>query len=65
MTSATTLARGFGGDYLKVFVDIPIVLTAIVFLLVVAAINFRGITESVKLNLVLTTIEFGGLLLIA
>ncbi len=64
VTSASTLARGFGGDYLKVFVDIPIVLTAIVFLLVVAAINFRGISESVKLNLVLTTIEFGGLLLI-
>ena len=64
VTSASTLARGFGGDYLKVFVDIPIVLTAIVFLLVVAAINFRGISESVKLNLVLTAIELTGLLLI-
>lgn len=64
VTSASTLARGFGGDYLKVFVDIPVVLTAIIFLVVVAAINFRGISESVKLNLVLTAIEFSGLLLI-
>lgn len=64
VTSASTLARGFGGDYLSVFVDIPVVLTAIVFLLVVAAINFRGISESVKLNVALTMIELFGLLLI-
>ncbi len=64
VTSASTLARGFGGDYLSVFVDIPIVLTAIVFLIVVAAINFRGISESVKVNMVLTAIELSGLLLI-
>ncbi|MEJ7894212.1 MAG: APC family permease [Solirubrobacteraceae bacterium] len=64
VTSASTLARAFGGDYLSVFVDIPIVLTAIIFLIVVAAINFRGISESVKLNVVLTVIELAGLLLI-
>lgn len=64
VTSAATLARGFGGDYLAVFVDIPIVVTAIVFLVVVAAINFRGISESVRLNVVLTVIELAGLLLI-
>ena len=64
VTSASTLARGFGGDYLAVFVDIPIVLTAIVFLVVVAAINFRGIAESVAINVVLTLIEVAGLILI-
>ena len=64
VTSASTLARGFGGDYLAVFVDIPIVVTAIVFLIVVAAINFRGIAESVTINVVLTTIEVAGLVLI-
>src|SRR4051794_30958625 len=64
VTSAGTLSRAFGGDYLKVFVDVPVVVTALVFIAVVAAINFRGISESVKLNLVLTAIEFAGLLLI-
>jgi amino acid transporter len=64
VTSASTLARGFGGDYLKEFIDVDIVVVAILFLLVVAAINFRGISESVRLNMVLTTIEVAGLLLI-
>jgi APA family basic amino acid/polyamine antiporter len=64
ITSASTLSRAFGGDYLKEFVDVPIVVTALVFIVIVAAINFRGISESVKLNLALTAIEFSGLLLI-
>jgi amino acid transporter len=64
VTSASTLARGFAGDYLEVFIDVPVVATATVFLLVVAAVNFRGIAESVRLNIVLTTIEVSGLLLI-
>jgi APA family basic amino acid/polyamine antiporter len=64
VTSAATLSRAFGGDYLKEFVSIPTVLAALVFIVVVAAINFRGISESVKLNVALTTIEVLGLLLI-
>ena len=64
VTSASTLSRAFGGDYLKVFVDVPVALTALVFIVVVACINFRGISESVKLNLGLTAIEVTGLLLI-
>src|SRR3954452_25582224 len=64
VTSASTLSRAFGGDYLSAFVDVPVVVTALVFIAVVAAINFRGISESVKLNLALTAIEFTGLLLI-
>ena len=64
ITSAATLSRAFGGDYLKEFVSIPTVLAALVFITVVAAINFRGISESVKLNVALTTIEVLGLLLI-
>ena len=64
ITSAATLSRAFGGDYLKEFVSIPTVLAALVFIVVVAAINFRGISESVKLNVALTTIEVLGLLLI-
>ena len=64
IASASTLARAFAGDYLSVFVDIPLVLAAIAFILVVAAVNLRGIAESVKLNMVLTAIEVLGLVII-
>lgn len=64
LTSAATLARGFGGDYFSTFVDAPVVLVALVFIVVIALVNFRGIAESVRLNLVLTSIELLGLLLV-
>jgi amino acid transporter len=64
LTSASAAARAFGGDYLKEFVDIPTVLVAIVFIIAVALINFRGVSESVKANVVLTMVELSGLLLI-
>jgi amino acid transporter len=64
ITSASALARAFGGDYLSVFVDVPIVLVALVFIVVVAAINLRGISESLKVNALFTLIEVAGLLLI-
>src|SRR3954453_8089390 len=57
VTSASTLSRAFGGDYLQEFCDVPTVLTALVFIVLVALVNFRGISESIKLNLGLTTIE--------
>ena len=64
ITSASTLARAFGGDYLAEFIALPTVLVAIGFLIVVNLINFRGISESVKLNMGFTLIELFGLLLI-
>jgi basic amino acid/polyamine antiporter, APA family len=64
ITSASTLARAFGGDYLGEFVDVPTVLVAMAFMVVVAAINYRGIGESVRINIGLTAIEVGGLALI-
>ena len=64
VASAATLATAFGGDYLSEFVDLPQVLVGLVFITVVALINFRGISESVKLNLGLTAIELSGLLLV-
>src|SRR5918997_1586425 len=63
LTSAATLSRAFGGDYLATFVDAPIVLVGVLFLLVVALINWRGISESARVNVVLTLIEIGGLAL--
>ena len=64
VTSASTLSRAFGGDYLQEFVDIPTTLAALVFIGIVALINFRGISESVKTNMVLTAVELTGLLII-
>ena len=64
IASASTLARAFAGDYLSEFVDLPLVLAAIAFILLVAAINARGIAESVGVNVVLTAIEVIGLVII-
>ena len=64
VTSASTAARTFGGDYLAEFVTLPVVLVAFAFLVMLALINFRGVGESVKANVALTIIEVTGLLVI-
>jgi len=64
ITSASTSARAFGGDYLSEFVSLPVVLVAVLFLIVLALVNFRGVSESVKANVVLTIVELTGLLVI-
>jgi amino acid transporter len=65
IASAATLSRGVSGDYLpELWTSTPIVPVALIFLVLVAALNFRGISESVKVNVVLTLIELGGLVLV-
>jgi amino acid transporter len=64
LTSAATLSTAFGGDYLSVFVDLPTVLVALAFILLVTLVNFRGVAESARLNVALTTIELLGLTLV-
>ena len=64
ITSASALSRGFGGDYLSEFVDIDVTVAALLLIGLVTLINFRGISESVKLNAGFTLVEIGGLLLI-
>ena len=64
ITSAATAARAFGGTYLRQFVELPVWLVGILFIVGLALINFRGVGESVKANVVLTAIELSGLLLI-
>jgi amino acid transporter len=64
ITSASTLSRAFAGDYLSEFVDMPLVLAALIFIVLVALLNMRGISESVKTNVVLTAVEVIGLILI-
>jgi amino acid transporter len=62
--SAGTLSRAFAGDYLKQFIDVPTIAVAVVFIAIVGLINFWGISESVRINMVFTLIEVFGLLLI-
>ncbi|KZB79230.1 APC family permease [Amycolatopsis regifaucium] len=64
VVSVAALARGFGGDYLGEFVDLPPVPVIAVFLLVLAALNVRGIKDSLRANMVATLIETGGLVLV-
>jgi basic amino acid/polyamine antiporter, APA family len=64
VTSAATAAKAFGDTYLRQFVTLPTWAVATVFVIGLAVINFRGVGESVKANVVLTCIELSGLLLI-
>ncbi|WP_222196014.1 APC family permease [Modestobacter italicus] len=64
VTSAAGLALAFAGDYLGVFLDVPAVPAALVFLLLVALLNARGIQESVRANVVMTVVEVFGLVLV-
>ena len=64
VTSAGALAIAFAGDYFGEFVTAPATLVALVFIVIVAAINAIGISESVRMNAVFTSIEVLGLLLI-
>ena len=65
VTSAATLARAFGGDYLAEFIEVETLVGAAVLLLAVGLVNFAGITASIRLNLGLTAVELAGLLMIA
>jgi len=63
VTAAASPASAFAGDYLAEFVTVPSMVAALAFLGLVALLNLRGIDESMKVNVVLTVIEVGGLLL--
>ena len=64
VTSAAGLALAFSGDYLATFIDVPVVPATLVFLVLVACLNARGISESLKTNVVMTVIELSGLLIV-
>ncbi len=65
LSSASAAARAFSGDYLAEFTGLfPPTLVAILFILALAALNLRGVSESVKTNVVLTVVELTGLLII-
>jgi APA family basic amino acid/polyamine antiporter len=64
ITSASTLTLAFSGDYLAQFINVPVLGAALVFMILINLINFYGISESVRINVILTTVEIFGLLLI-
>ncbi|MQA93663.1 MAG: amino acid permease [Streptosporangiales bacterium] len=64
LSSASAAARAFGGDYFAEFASVPTIVVALIFILALAALNYRGVSESVKANIVFTTIELTGLLVI-
>ncbi|MFI6879369.1 APC family permease [Streptomyces sp. NPDC050400] len=66
LSSASAAARAFSGDYLGELTNdaLPPTLVAILFVLALAALNLRGVSESVKANVVLTMVELTGLLII-
>ena len=68
ITSASAASRAFASNFAAGFGleigNVGIMLIALAFILLVMAVNFRGVSESVKLNVVLTSIELSGLLLV-
>ncbi|MEU1120244.1 MULTISPECIES: APC family permease [unclassified Streptomyces] len=66
LSSASAAARAFSGDYLGELTGdaLPPTLVAITFILLLAALNLRGVSESVKANVVLTLVELTGLVII-
>ncbi|MFF2308486.1 APC family permease [Streptomyces sp. NPDC058128] len=64
VVSVAALARGFAGDYLGAFLTLPVALVAVVFLVLLALVNARGIRESTRANVVATVVEVGGLLVV-
>ncbi len=76
ITSASTASRAFAAN-LAAFASVVrgegatpetspglILVLALIFIALVAAINLRGVAESVKANIVLTSVELGGLLIV-
>ncbi len=69
ITSASTASRAFAANLSQAFSlnlagGIGITIAGLLFMAAVAAINFRGVGESLKANVILTCVELSGLLII-
>jgi APA family basic amino acid/polyamine antiporter len=69
ITSASAAARAFGATYLPAAIDIEVsdttvAIIAVAFVALLALVNFIGVSQSVKANVVLTCIELSGLVII-
>ncbi|MEM3078327.1 MAG: amino acid permease, partial [Nitrososphaerales archaeon] len=61
--SSSTVALGFGG-YLMPYVGISETFAAIALIILLSLVNFWGIKESVRVNIILTLMEVSGLILV-
>jgi amino acid transporter len=59
-----SLAAGFAGYFAEVWAAPPALVVGLLFLVVLAFVNFIGITESVVANLVMTVVEVTGLVIV-
>ena len=68
ITSASTASRAFAANLSTAFgfdfATLGITLIGLAFMALVAIVNFRGVGESVKANVVLTSVELTGLLIV-
>ncbi len=62
--AAGSLATGFSAYFAKVWDLPPGLLISLVFILMLAAVNYIGITESVVANMIMTFVEIAGLIII-
>lgn len=63
LTSVAAASRAFSG-YFQEIAAIPLVVLVPLFILGLAYVNFRGVGESVKINVAFTCIELAGLLIV-
>jgi basic amino acid/polyamine antiporter, APA family len=69
LTSASSASKAFAGNFAEAFglslgEGAGLTAVAIAFMTLIALVNFRGVGESVKLNVVLTCVELTGLLIV-
>jgi APA family basic amino acid/polyamine antiporter len=67
LSSAGALSLAFSGYFLELLdplLSLPVLITAAVFIVVLAVVNFRGISESVKANVAMTLTEVSGLVIV-
>src|SRR5262245_48482650 len=68
ITSSSTASRAFAANLSHAFdlnfTAVGITMTGLIFMAALAIINFRGVGESVKMNVLLTCVELTGLLII-
>lgn len=64
MAATGSLATGFASYFSTLWEGPPALLVSLLFLLVLAVVNFIGITESVVINMAMTFIEVAGLVIV-
>ena len=64
LAASGALATGFGSYFAELWEAPPLLLVSIALVLVLSAINYLGITESVLTNVVMTVVELVGLVVV-